>query len=180
MAAAQVRGPIGSVPGDVTRYLCAAAYFDERFADRVVEDVVADEASAVAPSPDVDLVAVAHHCLAAQEIRYRRDMRLTGAVGIVALFAPLWLMFVAVLLWIARMVSRSRPSLARLLEEHRAALADPDATAREMRRLREELDEDEPQLPVLQRALDRLTAFVEPVTPLVVAVGQLAQTVQGT
>ncbi|WP_329232139.1 hypothetical protein [Streptomyces canus] len=66
-----------------------------------------------------------------------------------------------------------------LLEEHRAALADPDATSRELRRLREELDEAEPQPTVLRRALDRLNEFVQPVTPLVVAVGQLAQSVQG-
>lgn len=67
----------------------------------------------------------------------------------------------------------------RLLEEHRAALADPDATTRELRRLREELEEDEPQPTVLRRALDRLNEFVQPVAPLVVAVGQLAQSVQG-
>ena len=67
----------------------------------------------------------------------------------------------------------------RLLEEHRAALADPEATSRELRRLREELDEAEPQPTVLRRALDRLNEFVQPVTPLVVAVGQLAQSVQG-
>ncbi|MFI0509821.1 anion-transporting ArsA/GET3 family ATPase [Streptomyces canus] len=67
----------------------------------------------------------------------------------------------------------------RLLEEHRALLTDPDATTRELRRLREELDEPEPQPTVLRRALDRLNEFVQPVTPLVVAVGQLAQSVQG-
>jgi hypothetical protein len=66
----------------------------------------------------------------------------------------------------------------RLLEEHRSALTDPDATTRELRRLREELDEEEPQPGVLRRALDRLNEFVQPVTPLVVAVGQLAQSVQ--
>ncbi|WP_328751508.1 DUF5955 family protein [Streptomyces sp. NBC_00285] len=66
-----------------------------------------------------------------------------------------------------------------LLEEHRAALADPDATTRELRRLREELDESDPQPTVLRRALTRLNEFVQPVTPLVVAVGQLAQSVQG-
>jgi Family of unknown function (DUF5955) len=70
--------------------------------------------------------------------------------------------------------------IERLLQDHRAALAEPEATARELRRLREELDEDEPQPPVLRRAIDRLTAFVQPVTPLVVAVGQLAQSVMGT
>jgi hypothetical protein len=69
--------------------------------------------------------------------------------------------------------------IERLLEEHRAALADPDATTRELRRLREELDESEPQPTVLRRALTRLNEFVQPVTPLVVAVGQLAQSVQG-
>ncbi|MER5833995.1 DUF5955 family protein [Streptomyces sp. NPDC002130] len=67
----------------------------------------------------------------------------------------------------------------RLLEEHRAALTDPEATARELRRLREELEEPEPQPTVLRRALTRLDEFVQPVTPLVVAVGQLAQSVQG-
>ncbi|MDN0200723.1 DUF5955 family protein [Streptomyces sp. S.PNR 29] len=67
----------------------------------------------------------------------------------------------------------------RLLQEHRSALADPDATTRELRRLREELDEEEPQPTVLRRALDRLNAFVQPVAPLVVAVGQLAQSLQG-
>jgi hypothetical protein len=66
-----------------------------------------------------------------------------------------------------------------LLSEHREALADPDATTRELRRLREELDEEEPEPTVLRRALDRLTAFVQPVTPLAIAVGELAQTVRG-
>jgi uncharacterized membrane protein YccC len=67
----------------------------------------------------------------------------------------------------------------RLLQEHRALLSDPEATTRELRRLREELDEAEPQPTVLRRALDRLTAFVQPVAPLVTVVGQLAQSVQG-
>jgi hypothetical protein len=98
MTTPQVRTPVGSAPGDVTRYLCAAAYVDEGFADRVVEDVLADEASAVAPSPDVDLVAVVRHCLTAQEIRYRRDLRLAAAFGVVALLAPLWVVFSTVLL----------------------------------------------------------------------------------
>ncbi|MGW0825924.1 hypothetical protein [Streptomyces sp. NPDC002845] len=112
MTTPQVHMPVGSMPGDVTRYLCAAAYVDEKFADRVVEDVLADEASAVAPSPDVDLLAVARHCLAAQEIRHRRDLRLAGAFGAVAVLAPLWLVVPAVLLSITAGAARSRPSLA--------------------------------------------------------------------
>ncbi|GAA3907724.1 hypothetical protein GCM10023084_69970 [Streptomyces lacrimifluminis] len=69
--------------------------------------------------------------------------------------------------------------IEQLLAEHREALADPEGTTRELRRLREELDEEEPEPTVLRRALDRLTAFVQPVTPLAVAVGELAQTVRG-
>ncbi|MEU3984264.1 hypothetical protein AB0F77_30000 [Streptomyces sp. NPDC026672] len=112
MTIPQARSPVGSVPGDVTRYLCAAAYVDERFARRVVADVLADEGSAVAPSPAVDLVAVARHCLAAQELRHRRDLRLAGAFGLVLLVAPLWLLGVALLLSMAVRGASSRPSLA--------------------------------------------------------------------
>jgi hypothetical protein len=112
MTTLQAHMPVGSMPGDVTRYLCAAAYVDEEFADRVVEHVLADEVSAVAPSPGVDLVAVAHHCLAAQEIRRHRDLRLAGAFAVVALFAPLWLLFSALFLSFTASVGRSRASLA--------------------------------------------------------------------
>nr|WP_067032254.1 hypothetical protein [Streptomyces dysideae] len=111
MTTAPVHMPVGSTPGDVTRYLCAAAYVDDGFADRVVEDVLADEASAVAPSPDVDLVAVVRHCLAAQEIRHRRDLRLAAAFAVVAVVAPLWLVFSLLFLGITGRPG-SQPSLA--------------------------------------------------------------------
>ena len=80
----------------------------------------------------------------------------------------------------AALTSQLLVQVERLLQEHRSALADPDATSRELRRLREELDEEEPQPTVLRRALDRLNEFVQPVTPLVVAVGQLTQSVQAS
>ncbi|MFE3853978.1 hypothetical protein ACFXPN_22890 [Streptomyces griseorubiginosus] len=111
MTTAPVHMPVGSAPGDVTRYLCAAAYVDEGFADRVVEDLLADEAGAVAASPDVDLVAVVRHCLTAQELRQRRDLRLTTAFVVVAVFAPLWLLFVAFFLSTTQQAG-VRPSLA--------------------------------------------------------------------
>ncbi|WP_280911073.1 hypothetical protein [Streptomyces sp. SAI-208] len=97
MTTAPVHMPVGSAPGDVTRYLCAAAYVDESFAERVVEDLLADEAGAVAASPDIDLVTVVRHCLTAQELRQRRDLRLTAAFAVLAVFAPLWLVFATVL-----------------------------------------------------------------------------------
>ncbi|MFF1308796.1 hypothetical protein [Streptomyces sp. NPDC058307] len=111
MATAPVRMPVGSTPGDVTRYLCAAAYIDESFAERVVEDLLADEAGAVAASPDVDLVTVVRHSLAAQELRRRRDLRLTAAFAVLAVFAPLWLVFVTVFLSATQRVG-GRPSRA--------------------------------------------------------------------
>jgi len=89
--------PLGRTPGDVTRYLCAAAYTDENFARRVVDEVLADEASAVAPSPDVDLVAVTLHCLQAEKLRHGRDLRLSAAFAVVAVVAPLWLIPAGVL-----------------------------------------------------------------------------------
>ncbi|AZS89512.1 hypothetical protein ACIQKE_31515 [Streptomyces griseoviridis] len=67
----------------------------------------------------------------------------------------------------------------RLLQAHLAELADPASTTRELRRLREELGEPQPQPTVIQRALTRLNDFVQPVTPLVVAVGELTRSVQG-
>ncbi|MEU4654818.1 hypothetical protein AB0G32_12840 [Streptomyces sp. NPDC023723] len=103
--------PVGSAPGDVTRYLCAAAYVDEHFADRVVEDVLADETSAVASSPGVDPAAVIRHCLTAQDLRHRRDLRLAAVFGAVALLAPLWLAAVLALLGALRQAGH-RPSLA--------------------------------------------------------------------
>jgi len=66
-----------------------------------------------------------------------------------------------------------------LLAEHRAQLTDPAATTRELQRLRDELEEPQPEVGVVRRALTRLNEFVQPVTPLVVAVGELARSVQG-
>lgn len=66
----------------------------------------------------------------------------------------------------------------RLLEEHRAALPDQEAPRVELRRLREELEEDSPEPGVVRRALDRLAAFAEPAAPLAAAVAELSRLVQ--
>lgn len=67
--------------------------------------------------------------------------------------------------------------IERLLDEHRAGLPDQDSPRAELRRLREELDESAPEPGVVRRALDRLTAFAEPVAPLAAAVAALAQAI---
>ncbi|MER5864712.1 hypothetical protein [Kitasatospora sp. NPDC002040] len=84
--------PLGSVPGDVTRYLSAAAYTDPAFARLVVEQLVADEFGAVASSPGLDLVPVARHSLAARVLRQKRDLALAAVLGVLLLAAPLWLL----------------------------------------------------------------------------------------
>ncbi|AZS89511.1 hypothetical protein ELQ87_38635 [Streptomyces griseoviridis] len=105
--------PVGRAPGDVTRYLCAAAYLDDAFADRVVEDVLADEASAAVPAPGVDLVAVVRHSLAAQTLHNRRDLRLTVSFLLVAVTAPLWLALVALVFRIPRRPATGRDRAVR-------------------------------------------------------------------
>ena len=101
---------LGQVPGDVTRYLCAAAYTDPAFARTVVEDVLADPFGAVAPSPGVDLLPVARHCLAARELRYLRDRRLCALYLVIFLIGPAWLLLGSLALGVlGSCVSSGRP-----------------------------------------------------------------------
>ncbi|MET9428453.1 hypothetical protein [Streptomyces sp. NPDC003036] len=66
----------------------------------------------------------------------------------------------------------------RLLDEHRAALPDQESPRAELRRLREELDEDAPEPGVVRRALERLTLFAQPAAPLAAAVAELTRMIQ--
>ncbi|CAL9281090.1 MULTISPECIES: DUF5955 family protein [unclassified Streptomyces] len=65
----------------------------------------------------------------------------------------------------------------RLLEEHRAELPDQEAPRVELRRLREELEEGEPEPGVVRRALNRLAAFAEPAAPVAAAVAELTRAI---
>ncbi len=93
---------LGRAPGDVTRYLCAAAYTDPGFARRVVEKVLGDPFGAVAASPGVDLVPVVRHALAARDWHQRRDLRLSAVFCAILVLAPLWLPLGAMFLNIIR------------------------------------------------------------------------------
>ncbi|MFI5527891.1 hypothetical protein ACIA8O_04970 [Kitasatospora sp. NPDC051853] len=109
--------PLGSEPGDATRYLSAAAYLDPSFARLVTERLVADELGAVAASPGVDLVPVARHALAAQTLRQRRDVALLLTALAVLLVSPLWLLLTALVLALlggsARRAGPERPERGR-------------------------------------------------------------------
>ncbi|MER5353522.1 hypothetical protein ABT093_24700 [Kitasatospora sp. NPDC002551] len=61
-----LRHQAGPVPGDATRYLCAAAWLDRRFRAKVVEELVEQSFRIPAPSPGTDLVRVLHEALTAR------------------------------------------------------------------------------------------------------------------
>jgi hypothetical protein len=61
---------------NVTRYLCAAAYLDPRYANAVIGEFVATH-RAVVPSVGFDLGLIIRHCLNARKIQLTRDVLLT-------------------------------------------------------------------------------------------------------
>ncbi|MFJ5117582.1 hypothetical protein [Kitasatospora sp. NPDC088548] len=72
----------GPVPGDATRYLCAAAWLDRGFRAEVIEELVEQSFRIPAPSPGADLVRVLHEALTA-----RRWEAWTGAACLAVLAA---------------------------------------------------------------------------------------------
>ncbi len=65
---------------NATRYLCAAAYLDRGFANKVILNLIASR-RAVAPSVNFDLGPVLRHCLRAREMILVRDLFLTVIVA---------------------------------------------------------------------------------------------------
>jgi len=61
---------------NATRYLCAAAYLDPGFPDRVLGELVASR-RAVVPSVGIDLEPIIRHCLHARKSALARDTLLT-------------------------------------------------------------------------------------------------------
>ena len=78
-------GDPGKQTSDATRYLCAAVHLDSRIADQVVSDILEQEYKAPPSSPDVDLVPVVLHAVAARKRHLIRDAILT-----LLLIACLW------------------------------------------------------------------------------------------
>lgn len=59
-----------------TRYLCAAAYLDPKYANSVISELVSSHRG-VAPSLGIDLVPIIRHCLDARRAQALRDLLLT-------------------------------------------------------------------------------------------------------
>ncbi|GAA3533176.1 hypothetical protein GCM10022419_010420 [Nonomuraea rosea] len=75
---------------NVTRYLCAAAYLDSGFRDRVLGELLSDPYRAVPPSyGGFDLMPVLHHCRRSRTMLVVRDGLIAGFWIIGFLMAPL-------------------------------------------------------------------------------------------
>ncbi|MFI7024810.1 hypothetical protein ACIBMZ_19050 [Micromonospora sp. NPDC049900] len=103
------------VTSEATRYLCVAAHTDERFAERVLDEVLGDEVRAVAPSVGFDVSPVVRHCLVARHRRRRRDLRLLVFGGLAVLLAPLWTLLVVGAMWVGTSLAPFRPTRERML-----------------------------------------------------------------
>lgn len=57
---------------NATRYLCAAAYLDRKFATSVIKNLIGSH-RAVAPSRGIDLIPIIRHCLRERKMRLARD-----------------------------------------------------------------------------------------------------------
>jgi hypothetical protein len=81
--------------GNATRYLCAAAYLDPSFSNRVIRELVGSH-RAVAPSRGIDLVPITRHCLKARKMQLIRDILLSILLllGLVLATGPLVLILV--------------------------------------------------------------------------------------
>lgn len=70
---------------NATRYLCAAAYLDPKFASSVIKNLIGSH-RAVVPSRGIDLIPIIQHCLRARRMRLVRDVILS----ILLIFAWVW------------------------------------------------------------------------------------------
>jgi hypothetical protein len=143
MATERPAPPVPPPPAtEASRYLCAAAYVDRRFADRVVKRVLRERHRAVAPSYGVDLYAVVRHCLAARRRTFAGALALTalllGALPVFVVLgaSPLGALFrVLVLAWgvvfVSRCLNRYEVLAGRMLRDRFDVRTAPRGSARD-------------------------------------------------
>ncbi|MGW3998022.1 hypothetical protein [Amycolatopsis sp. NPDC004772] len=73
-----------------TRYLCAAAQLDEKFADEAIKEFLVEPFRAVPQTPGVDTTAVLREAVAARARRRIRDGVLLGLLLVMLVLNPLW------------------------------------------------------------------------------------------
>ncbi len=97
---------------DTTRYLCAAAHLDPRFADRAVAEYLVEDVRAVPPSPGLNSASVLREAVAARSRRRTRDVVLLLLL-LALLFTGLPFLLLWLLLAIGITVLRARSPRAR-------------------------------------------------------------------
>jgi hypothetical protein len=90
----------GSPISSTTRYLSAAAYVDQTYAEIVIDEMVGQSHRAVAPALGYDVVTIVRHCFRAQRLWLRQNALLTVILLLGAFFctAPTVTLFVVCLL----------------------------------------------------------------------------------
>lgn len=78
---------------NATRYICAAGYLDPGFCEAVIDETLNQRHRAVAPSYDVDLTPILHHCVAAHRQRMWVDAAVSVILLLILLLFPLTLAF---------------------------------------------------------------------------------------
>jgi hypothetical protein len=73
---------------EATRYLCAAAHLDPRFADSVIREFLIEPLRAIPPSPAIDAATVLREAVAARRRRLLRDWSLLAILILFAISAP--------------------------------------------------------------------------------------------
>jgi hypothetical protein len=83
--------------GDATRYLCAAAYLDDRFRRKLLKELIYRTHRAPAPSyGGFDVAPVLMHCLRARRMMLVRDLAF-----VVLLIGGLWVSSIGVAFYVA-------------------------------------------------------------------------------
>jgi hypothetical protein len=85
---------------DITRYLCAAAYWDREFRDYVFKEIVSEEHRAISQVIDVDLITVVKHCFAARRRETIRNIVIALILLLFILGFPLLLIRLEDKLWV--------------------------------------------------------------------------------
>lgn len=84
---------------NATRYLCAAAYLDQSFAQKVLREFVEEDHRGVVPSFGFDVAPVVGHCLRARRMRIVRDAVLFATL-ILGMALDSWAVLVLVFFWL--------------------------------------------------------------------------------
>jgi hypothetical protein len=135
-AAAQQQEPVvkpGTQASDATRYLCAAVHLDSQLAEEVISEILEQEYKAPPSSPDVDLVPVVLHALAARARHLVRDVILTLLI-LFALYCfftlrPFELWVTLVLTWVVVVGETLVATYGVVAHDLRAGVFRPDAVS---------------------------------------------------